>query len=85
MLLEYQLDQIKVVDFLLIAKFLARELFFTHPLFQKYLICYSCTFYIHMYDILELFYGRELISVLHMPSKMQCLKKTMTKWWLLRT
>ena len=31
-MLEYQLGQIKVVDFLLIAKFSARELFFAHPL-----------------------------------------------------
>ena len=32
MLLEYQLDWIKIVDFLLIAKFWACVLFFVHPL-----------------------------------------------------
>ena len=32
MLLEYQLDQIKIVDFLLLAKFWACLLFFAHPL-----------------------------------------------------
>ena len=31
MLLEYQLDQIEIVDFLLIAKFWARELFLLSP------------------------------------------------------
>ena len=31
-MLEYQLDQIDIVDFLLLAKFWACALFFTHPL-----------------------------------------------------
>ena len=31
-MLEYQLDQIKIVDFLLLAKFRAYLRFFTHPL-----------------------------------------------------
>ena len=34
MLLVYQLDWIKIVDFLLIAKFWACVLFFVHPLHQ---------------------------------------------------
>ena len=34
MLLEYFLDWIKIVDFLLVAKFWTRKLFFTHPLYM---------------------------------------------------
>ena len=49
MLLEYQLNRIKIVDFLLIAKFLARELFFCTPstyihikFFNENLSCRPC-------------------------------------------
>ena len=38
MLLEFQLDWIKIVDFLLVAKFKACLLFFTHTLpYRRYL------------------------------------------------
>ena len=36
MLLEFQLDWIKIVDFLLVAKFKACLLFFTHTLYVVY-------------------------------------------------
>ena len=50
MLLEYKLDWIKIVDFLLIAKFWAFLLFFIHPLsiltflFQAHFLKSHCKF-----------------------------------------
>ena len=40
-MLEYQLDQIKIVDFLLIAKFWARELFFETPSRSRNVLVFS--------------------------------------------
>ena len=35
-MLEYQLDQVKIMDFFLIDKFWARELFFLYTLYKRF-------------------------------------------------
>ena len=52
-MLEYQLDQIKIVDFLLLAKFWACPLFFDPPSISYFVYCTSVRFTHYIFSIVH--------------------------------